>query len=450
MASDTNGVGDLYLAAVPPPQELEPASVEFNAETIDVDESATGLSIPLSSSRLGPLGVLATLRAGTASVNGLYADAGPAYASFLGNDYPNEGRIPAELTSGTLDLHINADTQPEGAEYFYIDLKPSFGLVPGSRSTIRVNINETNNSAPFASDDYATAPLGTATTLTPLSNDWGATGLATATVMSFGTSGGSATIDGTTIRYQAPASGPVFDRIDYTATGTGAGVATASVWLTDTFSLGVPSTATLTASPSSGQAPLPASLEAVTIPAGFIADCSIDFGDGQAGRCNLGQGTDTTFTAAHTYRTAGTYTVTLRVLDHVSKLAFSNWFDFWHLPPGTAVATAITQVFTASTTNRPPLAVDDAVVATTFRTTGVQLLTNDTDPDGDPLAVASFSNTTSAGGTLACSDGHRCDYTPRGVTRAQTAPPTPQLTARPPATRRTFSSTSSRTHPRSL
>ena len=64
------------------------------------------------------------------------------------------------------------------------------------------------------------------------------------------------------------------------------------------------------------------------------------------------------------------------------------------------------------TPNRPPLVVDDS--ATTDQGTAVTLnvLANDTDPDGDALTITAFSATSMEGGTVSCTSAGLCTYTP--------------------------------------
>lgn len=66
---------------------------------------------------------------------------------------------------------------------------------------------------------------------------------------------------------------------------------------------------------------------------------------------------------------------------------------------------------TTSTPQRPPVAGDDS--ATTLEDTPVEIavLSNDSDPDGDPLTIVAFDGTSSQGGTVACT-ATSCTYTP--------------------------------------
>jgi uncharacterized repeat protein (TIGR01451 family) len=143
--------------------------------------------------------------------------------------------------------------------------------------------------------------------------------------------------------------------------------------------------AAFTAVPTGGEAPL-----TVQFDASGTTDADDDpltfawsFGDG-----TTGIGVD----PGHTYPAAGTYTVTLTVSD------------------GDASDTA-TQAVTV-TGNRAPVAARD--VRTTFTSTpvNVAVLANDSDPDGDALAVTSW--TQGSGGSVDCSPT-ACTYTPGAV-----------------------------------
>ena len=76
---------------------------------------------------------------------------------------------------------------------------------------------------------------------------------------------------------------------------------------------------------------------------------------------------------------------------------------------GTSTASVFVTV-NPGTQDRPPVAVDDAL--TTAEDTGatIDVVANDSDPDGDPLSIASV--TAPAHGAVAVLDAHRVSYTP--------------------------------------
>ena len=65
--------------------------------------------------------------------------------------------------------------------------------------------------------------------------------------------------------------------------------------------------------------------------------------------------------------------------------------------------------------NDPPVAVDDS--ATTGEDSAVQIdvLDNDSDPDGDTLSVSDYDATSAAGGAVSCTVAGECTYTPPGA-----------------------------------
>ncbi len=64
------------------------------------------------------------------------------------------------------------------------------------------------------------------------------------------------------------------------------------------------------------------------------------------------------------------------------------------------------------TPNRPPVAVDDVVTTDEDTPVDVNVLANDLDPDGDVLTVSSYHSSSTRGGTVKCTGGGACTYTP--------------------------------------
>ena len=91
---------------------------------------------------------------------------------------------------------------------------------------------------------------------------------------------------------------------------------------------------------------------------------------------------------------------------------------------GTDTATV---TVTVTPVNDAPVAVDDTL-ATSEDTAGIaNVLANDTDPDGDTLTVTGETN--GAHGTVTCTAGGDCTYTPAPATTAPTRSPTRSATA---------------------
>jgi hypothetical protein len=62
--------------------------------------------------------------------------------------------------------------------------------------------------------------------------------------------------------------------------------------------------------------------------------------------------------------------------------------------------------------NGPPVAVDDSVTTLKNTPVDVNVLGNDSDPDGDALIVSDYQPSSAQGGTVRCTDGGMCTYSP--------------------------------------
>ena len=117
---------------------------------------------------------------------------------------------------------------------------------------------------------------------------------------------------------------------------------------------------------------------------------------GQPAVASDGTLTFTPATGAH-----GTATITIRAIDD----------------GGTAnggIDTSSAQTFTITITNLPPAAIADTPSVAENNATGVtfNVLSNDTDPEGDPLSVASYDDSTIANGSVTSNGGGSFTYTP--------------------------------------
>ncbi len=101
---------------------------------------------------------------------------------------------------------------------------------------------------------------------------------------------------------------------------------------------------------------------------------TIDWGDGTVEPGTVDQLAGTV-SGSHSYSTAGTYTVTVTVTDD----------------DGGTHSDALT-VTVNSTTNQPPTAEDDQTVTPIDTAVIIDVLANDTDPDGDSLVVSNLSD----------------------------------------------------------
>jgi len=77
-----------------------------------------------------------------------------------------------------------------------------------------------------------------------------------------------------------------------------------------------------------------------------------------------------------------------------------------------ATSNVATVTVTINPVNDPPVAVDDAVTTEEGTAVVINVLTNDSDPDGDTLTVSNYDVTSAEGGTVDCTTAGLCTYTP--------------------------------------
>lgn len=149
-----------------------------------------------------------------------------------------------------------------------------------------------------------------------------------------------------------------------------------------------PPVADIARSPAQGDAPLSVDFDASgsSDPDGDIMAFDWAFGDG-----STAQGP----TVSHIYGTPGNYTATLTVTDDHGT---------------TATATAGIVVHEPPPGNLPPVAVADTLVTSQGAERTINVLTNDSDANGDALHVA--GTTPPAHGTVTCEPAGDCTYVP--------------------------------------
>jgi uncharacterized repeat protein (TIGR01451 family) len=146
-----------------------------------------------------------------------------------------------------------------------------------------------------------------------------------------------------------------------------------------------PPVASFTAAPTSGPAPLDVTFTDTSTPTDRdpIEEWSWDFGDGQTG-----SGPQVT----HRFAADGTYRVTLTVSDGVDSFAGAG-----------------KTITVGATANRSPAAAGDSLSTSTGTPGSVNVLANDSDPDGDALTVTGSTN--GQHGSVTCASGGLCTYT---------------------------------------
>jgi len=77
---------------------------------------------------------------------------------------------------------------------------------------------------------------------------------------------------------------------------------------------------------------------------------------------------------------------------------------------GTDIATVTVIV---NSVNDPPVAADDSATTDEDTPVDVNVLVNDSDPDGDTLTVSAYDTSSTQGGTVSCASAGACTYSPR-------------------------------------
>ena len=158
-----------------------------------------------------------------------------------------------------------------------------------------------------------------------------------------------------------------------------------------------PAVASFTTDKASGAAPLQVTFTSTsTSPDLDPLSLTWAFGDGD---------TATGASVTHTYAGGGTYTATLTASD------------------GLAETTATKTISVSGAANQRPTPVDDVLTTTEGQAGFVDVLANDTDPDGDALTVSAHG--TAVHGTVACDPGGVCTFTPTAGFTGAIPSPTP-------------------------
>lgn len=97
-----------------------------------------------------------------------------------------------------------------------------------------------------------------------------------------------------------------------------------------------------------------------------------------------------------------------RVIDTPFDVTLSQQWNVGLLAPG-ATVTLVTSTRFGHHPNQPPKAVDDSLVASEDTAASMNVLANDSDPDGDPISLVGATN--GSHGTVNCVSGV-CTYTP--------------------------------------
>ncbi len=242
-----------------------------------------------------------------------------------------------------------------------------------SSAAVTVFVAAQPNRPPVAANDTATTAFATPVTIAVLANDSDPDGNPLSISAVTAPAHGTATISGTSIVYTPAVGYSGVDAFNYTISDGRGGSATASV------------TVTITAQPN--RPPVAVNDTATTV-AGQPVTVNVLANDSDPDG-------DTLTIVGVTTPANGTVSATATNVTYTPAPRFTGTDTFTYTIDdgrgGTATATVTITVNAAP--NRPPVAVNDTA-ATTGGPVTIDVLANDSDPDGDPLTVQSVTTPT--------------------------------------------------------
>ena len=265
----------------------------------------------------------------------------------------------------------------------------SDGRGGSASATVTVTVTAAPNTPPVALDDAAAAAPGIPTPIDVLANDSDPDGDPLSITAVTQPPGGVVTINGNVLGYIANTGFSGLDRFTYTIGDGQGGSATATVSVTVGTA---PNTPPVALDDAAVAAP------GVATPIDVLANDSDADGD------------PLTITAV-TPPIGGTVTITGSVLSYVANAAFAgvDRFSYTISDGRGGSATASVAVTVPGAPNQPPVAVDDVGATTVGTAVVLDVLDNDSDPDGDALVIVS---TTQPAGGLVAFDGTSVTYAP--------------------------------------
>ncbi len=274
-----------------------------------------------------------------------------------------------------------------GSDAFTYTISDGRGGSAGA--SVSVSVGARPNQAPAANDDVATTAFGQAVTIAVLANDVDADGDALTLVSVGAPAHGSASIAGQTIVYRPAPGYSGADSFTYVVGDGHGGTATATV--------------TITIATQPNRNPV-ARADAVTVTTGQLVAIGVLANDSDA------DGDVLSLTSAGpplhgSAAISGNQVVYASAPGYVGPDAF-----VYTISDGRGgVSTARVTITVTALPNRPPVAVDDTANATLGGPVAIAVLANDSDPDGDPLAITATTPPTF--GTISVS-GSTITYTP--------------------------------------
>ncbi|MEO6296734.1 MAG: Ig-like domain-containing protein, partial [Dokdonella sp.] len=324
----------------------------------------------------------------------------PLIINVLANDSDPDGDVlalvsvtaPAHGTAAISGMQVLYTPAPgfTGADSFNYTIRDGHG--GSATATVSITVTAQPNRPPVAVDDAATTTVPQPVTINVLTNDSDpdADPLTIASVTA--PANGSAVISGSSVIYTPGTQGLVgIDRFTYTISDGRGGTATATV--------------TVTVAPQANRPPVAVNDVAT---ATFGAPVTINV----LGNDSDPDGDPLTITSI-TAPGNGTAVISGNNVIYTSSTAAGIASFTYTISDGRGgTATATVAVTVGPLPNRPPVAVNDDANTSLGVPVTINVLVNDSDPDGDPLTITSI--TAPANGTAAIS-GNSVIYTPGPV-----------------------------------
>ncbi|NWF69391.1 MAG: tandem-95 repeat protein, partial [Chloroflexi bacterium] len=253
------------------------------------------------------------------------------------------------------------------------------------------------NVPPTVVNDSASTPEDTAVTLNVLANDSDPNNdLLTVINFSAGSVAGSAVncATGGNCTYTPAPNFFGSDSFTYTASDGNGGTAVATVTITVT-----PVNDPPVANPDSASTAVntPVTINVLAndsdIDGGALTVSAFDSASAQGGTVNCVSAGNCTYTPRANFTGTDTYNYTVS-------------------DGNGGTASALVTVTIGGTVNRAPVANPDTATAQINLPVTIAVLLNDTDPDNNPLSVGAFDSASARGGTVSCTPGGSCTYTP--------------------------------------
>ncbi len=304
--------------------------------------------------------------------------------------------LPAGLTidaNGLITGTIDADASQVNGGVYTVTITADDGNGGMVDSVFTWTVN---NPPPVAANDTATTPEDTAVNIPVLTNDNDPDG-DTLTVISADSANGTIVIEADgTLTYQPDPNFNGVDTIVYTISDGNGGTATATVEVTVSAVNDAPETVGLPDLFDSNN-------EAITVPLGSafsdVDDATLTYNvtglpTGLTFDPATGQVTGTTDPLASSGGPGsdGIYTVTVTATD--------------------AAGLTVSTTFTWTITNEPPRAINDNYTGTEDTLINLDVLTNDVDPDGDPMTPIVITSAVATNGTAVILADGTIDFTP--------------------------------------